>query len=666
MMQQLSPYEISRYLKAGQTFSAQCDNGAFTIVIEKYVPYVCVAVHNGHALPKTLAEKCALTEEERRYEEDPFTGAFIETFPIRLIAHDSRYYYDLNRAQIECVYTKAWGKDVWKTPLTHEEDAEARERHASFYSVFYGVLLKLRQRFGGAVVYDIHSYNYKREGVPKNAPLFNVGTSEIDKEKYGTSIRHWCKELEKVRIPNIETRVAENEVFEGKGFIAIFVREWCENMLALPTEIKKVYMEEETGTPFPEVIATLSGEMKRAILNNAHLFISRQTRLSVKQKYRLLSSLLDTALVRVDRALFKLLKGFEILVYVNPMNLEGEKRKFLANQRTYTPAFRYRPLHIDPYEVKRALYTLPVDEIADVTMKRVYADIIESYAREIDLLATRGTREFLYNSLKQYGEPSERDIANAHYLIHTAETPDPEPECVSADEAKTLLEEAIEDYGFPFRVEMGKNLAAKVMVINGKRVVKLRKGSVFTKTEVTALCHHEVGVHVLTSVNAAREPLSFLMLGLPGNTESQEGLAILSEYCAGALTVRRLKNLAFRVIAVEMMLKGASFSDVFRYLVDEHAYTDDDAFYLTARVFRGGGFTKDHLYLKGFKALYDVLQQGKSLAPLFVGKTSIAYYEALQELIVRDFIVPPAHIPRVITNPLLSPSILDYIITSLH
>jgi len=47
-------------------------------------------------------------------------------------------------------------------------------------------------------------------------------------------------------------------------------------------------------------------------------------------------------------------------------------------------------------------------------------------------------------------------------------------------------------------------------------------------------------------------------LGMPGNTYTQEGLAILSEYLSGNLSLERLRTLALRVLAANMLVKKYS------------------------------------------------------------------------------------------------------------
>ena len=116
-MSKLSILEILEKIQEEKPFSAIALDGSFSIFIDEYVPYVCLAMHDGGNLREDLRKKIKLKKFERWTEEDVLTGEFIFSLPIRIIAHDSRYEYDLNRSPKKCVYETAWGKEVWKKSL---------------------------------------------------------------------------------------------------------------------------------------------------------------------------------------------------------------------------------------------------------------------------------------------------------------------------------------------------------------------------------------------------------------------------------------------------------------------------------------------------------------------------------------------------------------------
>jgi len=138
---------------------------------------------------------------------------------------------------------------------------------------------------------------------------------------------------------------------------------------------------------------------------------------------------------------------------------------------------------------------------------------------------------------------------------------------------------------------------------------------------------------------------------LPVNTMTQEGLAILSEYLSGNITLQRLKKFALRAIIVDQMCSGANFIECFNLLRMDYNVDPDLAFSIVTRIFRGGGFTKDHLYLSGFITILRFWEEHNDLSPLLVGKTSLPFYHTIEEMIGRDMI----SVPSLLTKSFLKP-----------
>lgn len=661
-MQKLSLDEILARIEQGICFEASHEDDFF-VKIQDYVPFVCTAIHAGSRMRKELEEKCLLSRAERYYEEDPFTDRFIQSLPITLVGNDSRYEYDLNRDETNAIYDVAWGKQVWKTPLTDAEKAISLQKHKNFYKVVHALVSRLEKQFGAAVVYDIHSYNYKRHKV---SYLFNIGIENIDIQRYNPQISFWKSELLKVKVKKAATDVSVNHIFYGRGYLLKMVKENFKHTLVLATEVKKVFMDELTGQAYPLVIQSIEKGLKKAIINNTQHYINTKSNFDVSKKHSLLSSTLQPELIQLDKELYKLAKNFEVLGFVNPLNVEKEKQRFFKSKFTVNPSFSYKPLTIDPHAFKAKMYGLKVEQLEDVHIRQVYIDIIRSYTDKVDLLNTLGTENFLYNSLRYFGEPNAQDIANANFLLYCEELPQFENEThLEMAEVKAKFKEEGARYGFAYNVQEVSHIPSDALVINSKRLLMLKKGAKFTPTRLNALLNHEIGVHMVTTMNAQEQPLKFLSLGLPRNTYTQEGLAIMSELLSGCLSIGRLKELGLRVLAVHYMAKGYDFKTTFERLKDEHNVNEDKLFYLVTRVYRGGGFTKDFLYLKGFRKVLDMQARDVKLDNLFLGKTTHTHLTILNELVDRKILNPPKYKCYSFEHPVEMDPILKYLTTSL-
>ncbi|HDR67552.1 MAG TPA: flavohemoglobin expression-modulating QEGLA motif protein [Bacteroidaceae bacterium] len=656
---------IIKKIRTEEQFEAYLDDGSLYIRIAEYVPYVCLAVHNGHRIRPDLEQLCLLNDFERWYEEDPNTLDFIYSFPIVIAGMDSRYEYDLNRSPEEAIYDVAWGKQVWKKPLSEEQKALSLKKHAVFYQLLQVLFEKLTADYHSVLAFDVHSYNYRR--LDKKCPLFNLGTGGLGTDRYEKNIAFFSKELGKISLPNIDVSVAENVVFSGNGYLLKTIRKNFPDALVLATEIKKVYCNEDTGEIYPIIIEKLSHQLKSAIVNTTADFTLTDLQLKKRKKPGLLSSDIDSALIDVDRQLFKIARDFEILNYVNPVNIDQAKKEFFRSKYIKDPQFRYSQLSINPFEFKRDLYALRVEQIHDISLRLLYQDVIDAYADKIDIIASIGTGKFLYNSMRYFGEPDQTDILNANYILHCSTSADGREEFnLTAEDVKNYFIDVMNGYGFECRIEITGKIIAKVLILNSKKIIRIRKDAMFSEKSLRALSEHEVGVHMLTTINSRLQTLNIFRLGLPRNTRTQEGLAILSEYISGNMSINRLQMLALRVITIDLMLKGNSFCRTFRHIMDTGLMNEEQAFYLVSRIYRGGGFTKDYLYLRGFR---DVLRMYNTnngqFKNLLIGKTSIEYLDLINEMIGRHIFNPPKYRTKSFITPRTPQPIIRYVIDGL-
>ena len=508
----------------------------------------------------------------------------------------------------------------------------------------------------------MHSYNFIRH--KKDLPIFNLGTENVNQKKFKKVIDYWVRGLESIKIRSIENTTEVNGPFQGNGYFLIHISKKFPNTLVLATEVKKIYCNELDGNNYPLVINDLEEGFKRIIIQTSHFFTENQLGLKIKRK-SLLTFGIEEQLKKVDKSLYQLTKKLEVLSYVTPLNLESEQKKFLKNKGEKNPNFKYRQIIDHPFEFKRKLYSLKLEDIKDVSVARLYRDVIESYSDKIDMLNTIGTDKFFFNSLRYFGQPNETDLRNAHFILNCPDD-EKESEIINVERIKEIFEKEISNYGFEAKVEITKSITAEIMVLNFKRKVLLKHGSKLSLDSVKALVHHEVGVHMVTTMNAVNQPLNIFKLGFPNNTYTQEGIAVLTEYLSGHLTIRRLKELALRVVAVDLMINGLDFKSVYHEMVNSYYLSENEAFILTTRIFRGGGFTKDHLYLKGFIRILKLWEEGKSLNPLLLGKNSIQYYDLYKEMIARELATAPNYITSILNQPVKSKKEVEFVISGLR
>ena len=148
----------------------------------------------------------------------------------------------------------------------------------------------------------------------------------------------------------------------------------------------------------------------------------------------------------------------------------------------------------------------------------------------------------------------------------------------------------------------------------------------------------------------------------PAPREPRRGLAVYSEYVSGTLGMDRLRRLADRILATQLVIDGADFIELYRWFLDRSA-DPEQAFESARRIFRGapmtGGapFTKDCAYLSGYLQVatfvHAAFRAGRAdtIGLLFAGKLDLFAIPALGELRSQGLVRPAQFAPPWATDP---------------
>ena len=375
------------------------------------------------------------------------------------------------------------------------------------------------------------------------------------------------------------------------------------------------------------------------------------------------------ALLHIDTYIDSLVKKIELLSYVNPINIEEEKLKFFASKYLTDPVFKYPQRDFDKFMLHREFFSQSIELIEDDELRELYEEIIYFYSGLIQCIETIGEdKKFYYNSLHSFGTPTEKDVDNAKFILHFEEE-DKEDEIFKPKYTATQAEELFRDYSkqydFTYTIKSSNKMGAIAMVLNNLQTLVINNNHTFSDNEMAILTNHEIGLHMVTTMNGLLHPLKIFSHGFPNNVETQEGLAVFSEYMSNSLTIKRLKELAYRVLAVDSLAKGYTFSKTFRLLHNTYDLNREDAFYISMRAHRGGGFTKDYLYLSGLKKIYDYYKEGKDLNLLLTGKVSLEFVSIIERLIHKGYAVPAKHITNSFSENNNKNKTIDFILSSL-
>ncbi|QDU62724.1 hypothetical protein Pan216_35940 [Planctomycetes bacterium Pan216] len=414
--------------------------------------------------------------------------------------------------------------------------------------------------------------------------------------------------------------------------------------------VRPIYRDHESGELFPQVLRELTRGMGRALKQSFFTFAKTHTTATPRHFYSLGRNAMVKAVWDVDRRLAEISGAFDFILQVTPVNAEGAWREFRRGRFEHAPSFYYRPLVVEPTMLKRQIFDVPIEKIEDPTLSELFRQRQDELDRKITMLSDIGTPRFLLGSRQVYGDV-ESDLLEvaASLLEHVPTRQDLRGGKLNAKEFAERAEKEVAFYrarmpSFVAEVQVREDLFSGLLCSGGDLLI----GHQVTVPagRVEALLQHEVGTHLLTHYNGLMEPFRQLHSGFAGYDALQEGLAVLTEYLVGGLSRARMRILAARVLAARMMIDGASFIETFRCLDREHAFSQRSAYTITMRTYRGGGLTKDAVYLRGLMEILEYLRNGGEFEPLFVGKIAADHIPLIKELLHRNVLDPPVLRPR--------------------
>ncbi|MDG3582273.1 flavohemoglobin expression-modulating QEGLA motif protein [Galbibacter pacificus] len=384
-------------------------------------------------------------------------------------------------------------------------------------------------------------------------------------------------------------------------------------------------------------------EFKDALINAIHKAIFEYVRVQTScgvQSYQALGrQSLKEKVFEIDRKLSKIERSYKFLWLVSPSNIYNIKKTFFESGYHKILKYHYRLLPIDPDILKRNLYNLRIEEVDDPAMSHLFRQKREELDLQISMLSERGTPNFFYNSIRLYGNVDAILHETAKAILTELPEETEREDCPSMD---AMEFSAFARKEFAYFKDQNTDFKSKIHLRKDVNIMMVNQGELYIpadykscRTEAKALIQHEVGTHVLTYFNGSKQPLEQLSTGLADYDTLQEGIAVMSEYLSGGLTVNRLRILAGRVIAGKALIDGGNFREIFNLLFSQYGFSKEHAFNITSRIMQGGGFLKDIIYLKGLVKLQQYLIDDGDYEQLFAGKFGFHHIHIINELIQR-------------------------------
>jgi len=573
------------------------------------------------------------------------------------------------RVPLICVYRKALD-DVGTGQLLENEPAyivvPSDERQArKSRALIRAILASLANEFGHILLVEIWSAPRKHAagldelrngGNTSNgiASPFEIVAPSMRIPR--ASIEALCKSLGREVLPygGAHVVLSSYSCLAPAGLKPLLRLRECRdgNCFVLGIVVQPLYWNEAANEINPSVMHTMSRDLHLALEQANFAFAHQRKMLRPAHVHAPERRSVVRAVLDIDRQLAEIDRSFDLLLQATPVNAESAWREFRRSRFDKPPVFYYRPLAVDPVLLKRQLYSIPVERVDDPTLAFLFRQKQDELDRQITLLCDVDTPRFLQESLQVFGGVSDSLLGQGKELLDRVPTRSGEGSKGTQLTATEFAKRAQDELGyyqerrsdFSATVSVRDDMYAGLMVSGDQLLIGGRTR--IPRRRVDALLQHEVGTHLVTRYNGHHQPFQQLEVGLAGYDGFQEGLAVLAEYLVGGLTRLRLRVLAARVVCAHYLLSGASFIDTFRALDRNYEFSQRTAYTIAMRLYRGGGLTKDAMYLRGLLQILRYLREGGELEPLFIGKVALAHLPLIAELKMRDIIKPPALRPR--------------------
>ena len=568
-----------------------------------------------------------------------------------------------------CVYRHPMGRDDAGTEklVTGQASyltASGRKKHQKEVTLLVeNVMRTLSPEFGAFLLAEVWAAPEDRAAPQADGragkPGFRILVHPREAERLANTIDRLKKALARVKVSarikgaaSVEVRHAPRVSPPGMAPLVPPSEARAHGCSLIGIEVDPVFRDPASGDLFPLVLQTMRRTVTRA-LQQAFFEFTRSCTTHRPRHYQTLGRrAVVKAVFEVDRKLAEVANTFDFLLQVTPVNFKSAWSKFKRRRFERVPTFYYRPLPVDPDLMKRKLYDTPIERVEDPTLAALFQEKRRELDRQLTMLTERNTPHFFHGSMQLFGTIDEELLRLAREILNeyhprtrvSAKNGYLTAEAI-AEHARVEIESYREVYdGFSANVQVRDDISSGLMVSFGTLLIG--QGTRLPAFRLEAILHHEIGTHLLTYFNGRAQPLRLLSMGLADYQELQEGLAVLAEYLGGVLSPTRLRILAARLLAAESLIQGADFVETFRALNRTYGFERSAAFGITMRIYRGGGLTKDGVYLRGLVSVLEYLKDGGDVEPLFIGKISADHIPVVEELRLRRVLSPAQVVPR--------------------
>lgn len=383
----------------------------------------------------------------------------------------------------------------------------------------------------------------------------------------------------------------------------------------------------------PPRFADLSGQKYEAIIGgkflSGFLLDLGKKDVSADEKAGRRTDDVDEKIIRnIDKKLFDLESGINVVGAVRPTNLDREKEDFLANPKK-SPRFFYHQPGEEIEQLRREVKALPVK--INHPLAKIYQEKSKEILLKLDILEALDTPRLQSLSERLYGKADKILYDQAVRYLH--DNP------VQEDNSKTLsakvVTKRIEDFLATHKLAGWKIVSAEGrnadIAVNKNGTIFLRPDISFTENRLRAVIFHEICTHIYRLENGRLQTYKIFAKGTAGYLTTEEGLAMYNQKKLGLPLGEKDTWMALRTIGA-YLADEMSFVELFHYLKDNYNLTDETAWQTCFKAKRGlmdtnkkVAFTRDIIYFSGYLRVKEYLDKTgeRGLRNLYIGKIAL-------------------------------------------
>jgi len=356
--------------------------------------------------------------------------------------------------------------------------------------------------------------------------------------------------------------------------------------------------------------------------------------------------MIEKKIKEVDEKIYECFKRIPFISYLTPINLDSEKNDFLL-QKKINPEFTYKEPSKQILEAEKELkkIKIPKNFLKDLFEKRK-KELLEQI-KIIKNLNNENpkTKEI---SSRLYGWPNKKTIDYSKKLLNkpftNSEVYEFSSEVLFEKIKKKIKKKSLCDWEVYY-------FNGKITQTTSSKKIFIPKNKIFSKLDIKRLPVHEVEIHATRYENSYKQPLKIFLYGFPGFLQTEEGLAVFIEEKTRNKNKASFRDYAGRVFAIQCLKKGDDFRNCFEKL-KELSFSDEKAWDITFKIYRGEGFVKDHIYLQGYLSIKEFFKNKGELKKLFIGKIGINDLETIKKLeeknLINKKLIYPSFLERII------------------